>query len=68
MQQTFSIFLLSSSNNLLNLIFRFFQLEIKSSQYTIPDDGRVSEDTKSIIRKLLIVDPSRRMTASQANF
>ena len=39
--------------------------EIKSSQYTIPDDGRVSEDTKSLIRKLLIVDPARRMTASQ---
>ena len=31
----------------------------------IPDDGRVSEDTKTIIRKLLVTDPSKRMTASQ---
>ena len=42
----------------------FFRTEIKSAEYTIPDDGRVSEDTKSIIRKLLVTDPARRMTAA----
>ena len=47
------------------LIEIFFSSEIKSSQYSIPDDGRVSEDTKSLIRKLLLVDASRRMSASQ---
>ena len=39
--------------------------EIKSAEYSIPEDGRVSEDTKTIIRKLLVTDPSRRMTAGQ---
>ena len=47
------------------LIDFFLSSEIKSSQYSIPDDGRVSEDTKSLIRKLLLVDASRRMSASQ---
>ena len=39
--------------------------KIKSAEYTIPDDGRVSEDTKSVIRKLLLTDPSKRLTASE---
>jgi len=39
--------------------------KIKSAEYSIPEDGRVSEDTKTIIRKLLVTDPSRRMTAGQ---
>ena len=46
------------------MIWPFFPTEIKSAEYTIPDDGRVSEDTKSIIRKLLVTDPARRMTAA----
>ena len=41
--------------------------KIKSAEYTIPDDGRVSEDTKSVIRKLLLTDPSKRLTASEVN-
>ena len=43
----------------------FFFTEIKIADYTLPDDGRVSEDTKSLIRKLLITNPKERMTASQ---
>merc|ERR1719331_425842 len=39
--------------------------KIKIADYTLPDDGRVSEDTKSLIRKLLITNPKERMTASQ---
>ena len=42
--------------------------KIKSAEYTIPDDGRVSEDTKSIIRKLLLTEPSKRLTASEVTF
>ena len=45
-------------------LFCFFT-EIKIADYTLPDDGRVSEDTKSLIRKLLITNPKERMTASQ---
>ena len=41
--------------------------KIKSAEYTIPDDGRVSEDTKSVIRKLLLTDPSKRLTASEVS-
>ena len=39
--------------------------KIKSAEYTIPDDGRVSEDTKSVIRKLLLTDPAKRLSASE---
>ena len=39
--------------------------KIKSAEYTIPDDGRVSEDTKTLIRKLLITNAKERMTAEQ---
>ena len=49
---------------ILTLSLPFFT-EIKIADYTLPDDGRVSEDTKSLIRKLLITNPKERMTASQ---
>ena len=49
---------------ILTLSLLFFT-EIKIADYTLPDDGRVSEDTKSLIRKLLITNPKERMTASQ---
>jgi len=39
--------------------------KIKNAEYTIPDDGRVSEDTKTLIRKLLITNSKERMTATQ---
>ena len=41
--------------------------KIKSAEYTIPDDGRVSEDTKSVIRKLLLTDPAKRLTAPEVS-
>ena len=46
-----------------SIIFLFS--EIKSAEYCLPDDGRVSEDTKTLIRKLLITNPKERMTAIQ---
>ena len=49
---------------MLKTCFDVVAIEIKSAEYSIPEDGRVSEDTKSIIRRLLVTDPSRRMTAS----
>merc|ERR550532_2250689 len=39
--------------------------KIKIADYTLPDDGRVSEDTKSPIRRLLVTDPAKRLTAEQ---
>ena len=39
--------------------------EIKNAEYSIPDDGRVSEDTKTLIRKLLTTNSRERMTANQ---
>jgi hypothetical protein len=39
--------------------------KIKAADYTIPDDGRVSEDTRNLIRRLLVTDPAKRLTASQ---
>ncbi|XP_041352011.1 serine/threonine-protein kinase 40-like [Gigantopelta aegis] len=39
--------------------------KIKSAEYTIPNDGRVSENSLMVIRRLLILDPQTRMTASQ---
>ncbi|PVD29219.1 hypothetical protein C0Q70_11816 [Pomacea canaliculata] len=39
--------------------------KIKSAEYTIPNDGRVSEATKMVICKLLVLDPQARMTAGQ---
>ena len=39
--------------------------KIKSAEFTIPEDGRVSEDTVSVIRRLLVTDPAKRLTAEQ---
>merc|ERR1740129_1837525 len=39
--------------------------KIKTAEFTIPDDGRVSEDTKKVIKRLLVTDPTDRMTAAQ---
>ena len=39
--------------------------KIKTAEFSIPDDGRVSEDTKSVIKRLLVTDPERRLTAEQ---
>ncbi|XP_050394326.1 serine/threonine-protein kinase 40 [Patella vulgata] len=39
--------------------------KIKSAEFTIPNDGRVSENTISVVRKLLVLDPQTRMTASE---
>lgn len=39
--------------------------KIKTAEFSIPDDGRVSEDTKSVIKRLLVTDPDRRLTAVQ---
>ncbi|KAM3830187.1 serine/threonine-protein kinase 40 isoform 1-T1 [Vipera latastei] len=40
--------------------------KIKAAEYTIPDrDGRVSENTVCLIRKLLVLDPQQRLTASE---
>merc|ERR1719219_1889780 len=39
--------------------------KIKSAEFTIPEDGRVSEDTKTLIRKLLITNSKERLTAEQ---
>ncbi|XP_015609686.1 uncharacterized protein LOC107274739 isoform X2 [Cephus cinctus] len=37
--------------------------KIKATNYHIPNDGRVSEGTTSLIRNLLVLEPSRRLTA-----
>ncbi|XP_076444615.1 serine/threonine-protein kinase 40-like [Babylonia areolata] len=39
--------------------------KIKGAEYTIPHDGRVSDATKLVIRRLLQLDSQMRMTASQ---
>ena len=39
--------------------------KIKTAEFTIPDDGRVSEDTKAVIKRLLVTEPDRRLTAQQ---
>ncbi|XP_075410094.1 serine/threonine-protein kinase 40 isoform X3 [Tenrec ecaudatus] len=38
--------------------------KIKAAEYTIPEDGRVSENTVCLIRKLLVLDPQQRLAAS----
>ena len=37
--------------------------KIRAARYTIPNDVRVSEDTKNIIRRLLLVNPTERLSA-----
>ncbi|KAF0298939.1 Serine/threonine-protein kinase 40 [Amphibalanus amphitrite] len=39
--------------------------KIKAADYVIPDDGRVSEPTTMLIRRLLLLDPRQRITADQ---
>ncbi|KAJ9595121.1 hypothetical protein L9F63_013596, partial [Diploptera punctata] len=39
--------------------------KIKAADYTIPSDGRVSESTIALIRRLLVLEPQQRMTASE---
>ncbi|XP_044275393.1 serine/threonine-protein kinase 40 isoform X1 [Varanus komodoensis] len=39
--------------------------KIKAAEYTIPEDGRVSENTVCLIRKLLVLDPQQRLAASE---
>ncbi|XP_054753330.2 serine/threonine-protein kinase 40-like [Lytechinus pictus] len=39
--------------------------KIKAAEFTIPQDGRVSENTTSLIKSLLVLDASTRLTASQ---
>lgn len=39
--------------------------KIKAANYHIPNDGRVSDGTINLIRNLLILQPSRRLTAPQ---
>ncbi|KAM8975670.1 serine/threonine-protein kinase 40 [Pelodytes ibericus] len=39
--------------------------KIKAAEYSIPEDGRVSENTVCLIRKLLVLDPQHRLTASE---
>lgn len=39
--------------------------KIKAAEFIIPSDGRVSENTLTLIRKLLVLDAKDRLTASQ---
>ncbi|XP_007904956.1 serine/threonine-protein kinase 40 isoform X2 [Callorhinchus milii] len=39
--------------------------KIKAAEYTIPEDCRVSENTVGLIRKLLLLDPQQRLTATE---
>jgi hypothetical protein len=53
--------LLINSTFLLQELFN----KIKTAEFTIPEDGRVSEDTRNVIRRLLVTDPAKRLTATQ---
>jgi len=39
--------------------------KIKAADFTVPDDGRVSEDARNLIRRLLVTDPDSRLTSTQ---
>ncbi|XP_045197175.2 uncharacterized protein LOC123551933 [Mercenaria mercenaria] len=39
--------------------------KIKAADFKIPNDMRVSENTKSVVKKLLLMNPYHRLTASQ---
>lgn len=39
--------------------------KIKAADYVIPDDGRVSEPTQMLIRRLLLLEPRQRISAEQ---
>nr|XP_058968378.1 serine/threonine-protein kinase 40-like isoform X1 [Pocillopora verrucosa] len=38
--------------------------KIKTAEFVLPNDGRVSDNTKSLIGLLLMLDPQKRLTAS----
>lgn len=38
--------------------------KIKTAEFLLPNDGRVSDNTKSLIGLLLMLDPQRRLTAT----
>lgn len=38
--------------------------KIKTAEFLLPNDGRVSDNTKSLIGLLLMLDPQKRLTAS----
>lgn len=39
--------------------------KIKAAEFTLPEDSPISENTKMIIRKLLVLNPKQRMTADE---
>lgn len=39
--------------------------KIRAADYTIPSDGRVSDGTKELIQRLIVLEPEMRLTASQ---
>lgn len=39
--------------------------KIKAAEFTLPEDSPISENTKMIIRKLLVLNPKQRMTAEE---
>lgn len=39
--------------------------KIKAAEFTVPEDSVISENTKAIIKQLLVLDPKQRMTAEQ---
>lgn len=39
--------------------------KIRAANYTIPSDGRVSDATKELIQRLIVLEPGLRLTASQ---
>ncbi|CAB3987106.1 serine threonine- kinase 40 [Paramuricea clavata] len=40
-------------------------IKIKAAEFTIPSDGRVTSSTTKLIQTLLVLDPKKRLTASQ---
>lgn len=39
--------------------------KIKAAEFTIPNDSRVTNETTRLIQKLLVLDPKKRLTATQ---
>jgi len=39
--------------------------KIKAADFSIPEDGRVSEDARNLIRRLLVTQPDKRLSALQ---
>ena len=38
---------------------------LKAADFSIPEDGRVSEDARNLIRRLLVTQPDKRLSALQ---